>query len=331
MNIPRPKVHLPRPVLNIPRPKVHRLPRPAIRLPRPAIRLPRALPARPAAIGLALLVAAGCAAVALRSGGGSGQATEATSSKLAVRLPDGWKPAPANAGGLELTAPVAAGAAGAGRPELLAGFAADRGQVRRLIEAADASGGDRATVRLGALQARTWGRARVDGTPARVYVGYTSSGPLVAICHSAPGSPAARSCQNVVQTLTLSGPRPISPASIEQFRSRFGSTITTLRKTWIERRAALAAAPIASDQAREASALERTFTEASSQIADIRIPSGVADTTSVVSALGQAADGYGTLADAIRRADHSGYDGARADILASEARLEKAVAQAAIP
>ena len=245
--------------------------------------------------------------------------------------PTARKPAPANAGGLELTAPVAAGAAGAGRPELLAGFAADRGQVRRLIEAADASGGDPATVRLGALQARTWGRARVGGTPARVYVGYTSSGPLVAICHSAPGSPAARSCQNVVQTLTLSGPRPISPASIEQFRSRFGSTITTLRKTWIERRAALAAAPIASDQAREASALERTFTEASSQIADIRIPSGVADTTAVVSALGQAADGYGTLADAIRRADHSGYDGARADILASEARLEKAVAQAAIP
>ena len=61
------------------------------------------------------------------------------------------------------------------------------------------------------------------------------------------------------------------------------------------------------------------------------MPSSVADTTPVVSALGQAADGYRTLADAIRRADRPGYDGARADILASEARLEKAVAQASIP
>jgi hypothetical protein len=195
--------------------------------------------------------------------------------------------------------------------------------------------GDRAaepvTVRLGTLQARTWRGVQAGGAAATFYVGYTSSGPLVAVCGNAPAGIAPRSCRSALETLSLNGPRPIPIATIDGLRSRFESTIATLRKTWIERRAALAAAPIASAQARQAGALETSFTEASSAIAAMRIPPGVTDVTPVVSALGQAADGYGALADSIRSADNTAYDGARADILAGEAQLETAVARAAIP
>jgi hypothetical protein len=251
------------------------------------------------------------------------------SSKIALRLPDGWKSASTTTGGLRLRAAVAAGPARSGRPELLAGLAG-YAHGSSLVRAAEAHGGSPAKVRLGPLEAWERDHARIGGAPARLYVGYTTSGPLIAICRSAPGRAFAR-CRDTLETLTLSGARPIPLASIEQLRQRFGSAIRTLRRTWIDRRAALAAAPIASDQAREARALELTFAEASGEIGGMRVPPGVTDLAPVVAALDHASEGYRALANAIRVADMDGYDEARADILKGEAQLEKAVARAAIP
>ena len=184
-----------------------------------------------------------------------------------------------------------------------------------------------ASTRLGAIQAWTWNGVQVAGAPARLYVGYTSSGPLVAHLRGGTGG---RTC-SALDTLELSGPRPVPLTAVEAIRTELRSALATLHTRWIQGRERLAGAPVASKQAAEARALEGTFTTASSAISEISTPPGTTDLAPVVSVLDDIAGSYSDLAEAIEADDRTSFGAARQAITASEAQVRPAIAAASIP
>jgi hypothetical protein len=168
------------------------------------------------------------------------------------------------------------------------------------------------------------------GPPVTLFVGYTSRGALVATCRrlaeSAPGG-----CAALLSALTLTGPRPVSLASVERARNQLGDEMNALQRHWVSDRARLAAARFAFDQAAGAQALEADFRAASAKVAGIRTSPGTLGVQAVVNALSGTASGYARLAAAIVNGDTAGYGEARAEIVAREAELRRATAGAVIP
>ena len=215
----------------------------------------------------------------------------------------------------------------------MVGLARDSAQVRRLVGAAAAEGASPRNVQLGDLEAQRWTNARVSrDTPAALFLGYTSSGPLVAICHQPAGGTSAHGapCSAVLETLRLTGPRPVSLASVEQIRRELRSALSVLGEDRIEGRQALATAPLADEQANAAESLALSFSFASQTIAAIPTPRGTTDLSAVVGALDATAGAYSGLADAILGGDPVDFDVARQQILDEEAGLQRNIAAAAI-
>jgi hypothetical protein len=285
---------------------------------------------------MAAVAAVGAIAIVPMLGGGGGTAGDArvASAALKLDLPSGWEPSRVTqAGGIALTAPVAASSVET-HARLEAGLARDSAQVRRLVGAAAAEGASPRNVQLGGLEAQRWTNARVSGDmPATVFLGYTSSGPLVAICHQQAGGASAHGapCSAVLETLRLTGPRPVSLRSVEQIRRELRSALSVLGEDRIEGRQALATAPLADEQANAAKSLALSFSFASQTIAAIPTPRGTTDLSAVVGALDATAGAYGGLADAILSGDPVDFDVAKQQILDAEAGLQRNIAAAAIP
>ena len=293
---------------------------------------------RVTAIGLALLAAAGCAAIALRTTSGEPGAADrgpvhVGSEQLALSLPAGWRESPdTGTGGLALLDAVAAAPSDEGDPQLVAGLAPVPAQAHRLVRKALADGGTPRQVRLGALEAWRWEDARIGGVAATLFVGYTSRGPLVAICRATPdASSASTPCSVALKTLRLAGPTPATLASVERSQRHLGSELATLSRERIAGRRALANAPIAQEQAEAAQSLETSFTTAAQALAATPAPRGTTDFSGVVAALDRTADAYGALSEEILGGDFAGFDAARQRIIEEEARLRTETNAAAIP
>jgi hypothetical protein len=344
LKVPRlkvPRLKVPRltvPRLNVPRLNVPRLNVPRLNVPRlnvPRLNVPRLQERHLAAAGMAAVAAVGAIAIVTMLGGGGGTAGDArvASAALKLDLPSGWEPSRVTeAGGIALTAPVAASSSET-RARLVAGLARDSAQVRRLVGAAAAEGAIPRNVQLGDLEAQRWTNARVSrDIPSTLFLGYTSSGPLVAICHQQAGGTNAHGapCSAVLETLRLTGPRPVSLGSVQQIRRELRSALSVLGEDRIKGRQALATAPLADEQANAAESLALHFSVASQTIAAIPTPRGTTDLSAVVGALDATAGAYDGLADAILGGDPVDFDIAREQILDEEAGLQRKIAAAAI-
>jgi hypothetical protein len=349
LNVPRltvprltvPRVTLPR--LNVPRLNVPRLTVPRVTLPRlnvsrlnvPRLSVSRLQERHLAAAGIAAVAAVGAIAIVPMLGGGGGTAGDArvASAALALDLPSGWEPSRVpGTRGMALAGAVATSSSD-GHARLVVGLARDSAQVRRLVGAAAAEGASPRNVQIGDLEAQRWTNARVSrDTPAALFLGYTSSGPLVAICHQPAGGTSAHGapCSAVLETLRLTGPRPVSLASVEQIRRELRSALSVLGEDRIEGRQALATAPLADEQANAAESIALSFRFASQTIAAIPTPRGTTDLSAVVGALDATAGAYDGLADAILGGDPVDFDVARQQILDEEAGLQRNIAAAAI-
>ena len=337
VNVPSlrlPTLRLPR--VNVPRLKLPRVNVPWLKL--PSVNLPSKLSSltagHVAAAGAALVAAAGATAIAATLDGGDAAAPSVSSDVLTVDLPSGWEPSRVpGTRGMALTSAVATSSSEE-HARLVVGLARDSAQVRRLVGAAAAEGASPRNVQLGGLEAQRWTNARVSrDTPATLFLGYTSRGPLVAICHRQAGGISAHSapCSAVLETLRLTGPRPVSLGSVEQIRRGLRSALSVLGEDRIEGRQALATAPLAAGQADAAESLARSFSFAAQTIAAIPTPPGTTDLSGVVGALDATAGAYGGLADAILGGDPVDFDVAKQQILDDEAGLQRNVAAAAIP
>ena len=287
---------------------------------------------RAAAIGTVVLAVGGGLAITTLPGGGDDHRALA-SDVLTLDLPSGWEPSRVpGTRGMALAGAVATSSSEE-HARLVVGLARDSAQVRRLVGAAAAEGASPRNVQLGDLEAQRWTNARVSrDTPAALFLGYTSSGPLVAICHQPAGGTSAHGapCSAVLETLRLTGPRPVSLASVEQIRRELRSALSVLGEDRIEGRQALATAPLADEQANAAKSLALSFSFASQTIAAIPTPRGTTDLSAVVGALDATAGAYDGLADAILGSDPVDFDVAKQQILDEEAGLQRNIAAAAI-
>lgn len=169
-----------------------------------------------AAIGCAVVAAAGAIAIAgALQGGGDGAAPSTPSigsSMLRMDLPSGWERSRATkTPGLSLAGAVAARSSDEDAG-LVVGLARDSGQLQRLVRAAVANGAVRRSVRLGAVAARRWNPVPVGGdATATLFVTRTPRGPLVALCVDQRAGPAARppACSAALETIRLTSARAV--------------------------------------------------------------------------------------------------------------------------
>jgi hypothetical protein len=123
----------------------------------------------------------------------------------------------------------------------------------------------------------------------------------------------------------------VAIGSVERIQRDLSSALLRLRGQRMAGRQALAAAPIAEDQAKVAGLLETSFRGAAKAVAAIPTPTGTTDLALAAAALDRTADAYRALTDAISGGDTVGFDVARREILEAEARVRMEIAAAVIP
>ena len=287
---------------------------------------------RSAVVGFVVVVAAGCAAVATKSGG-EGPDPVVASGSLKLDLPSDWKPSRvSHVNGVALVGAVAAAPSADDGAGLAVGLADDSTEAQQLLRDARLDPASRRKVKLGQLEAWRWTNVRFgDRKVATLFVGYTSRGPLLATCDAGPAAALLAQCTKAVETVHLSGPRPVPITAVERIQHDLVAALLTLRRDRLQGRAALAVAPIAQEQAEDARSLESGFRSASQAVVDIPTPTGTADLAPLVAALNETASAYRGLADAILSGDPAGFDEARQTIIEEEARLDDEITAAAIP
>ena len=298
-----------------------------------ALGLTRRTATRAAVVGFALVVAAGGAAVATRSGG-DGPDPVLASGSLKLDLPSDW--APSRVSDVNGVALVGAGAAAPSDHEaaagLVVGLARDSTEVQQLLRDARLDAAGRRQVKLGQLEAWRWTNVRLgDREVATLFVAFTSRGPLLATCDRSAAAALLAQCARAVRTLHLTGPRPVAVAAVERIQDDLETALLTLRQDRLQGRAALAAAPIAQTQAKAARSLESGFRSASQAVVGIPTPTGTADLAPLVAGLNGTASAYRGLAAAILSGDPATFDEARQKIIEEEARLDDEITAATTP
>lgn len=299
--------------------------------PRPS---PRAL-----AIGAVLCSAAVVGAIVGSSGapdpaGRADRAQTLDTGSLSVRYPAGWERAetvPAIPG-LELRDGVALTPASV-QPTAPAGRAVVLGSIGpwdpESLSRRPASS-RRELVDLGAFQGYRYSGVTPAGSAraGAVYVLRTSAGAVAVGCIAPPGADAfIADCERVASTVGVKGASPVPVAPSASYRQALERTISALAAARVPNRQRLQAAGSGVGQAAAAQRISRAYRAARRSAAGLALPAAPRLHSAIVAALGSAADGYGQLAAAARRADQPGWDSGRALVLSSERELEQRLAE----
>jgi hypothetical protein len=265
-----------------------------------------------------------------RSAGEDQQPALVERSSFAVELPAGWgETKVAGAGGIELTAPVAAAPRGEGGAGLVVARVPEIVTLDRRFRAELAAQGRRTEARLGRLEAWRYAGVRAKrGLVATAYLAPTTGDPLLFICH-APRSdarPRLAECEEIASTVALRGDRPAPLAAVTRHEDQVVSVMASLRRERLRGRRQLAGVELAADQARVARRLERTYKEAAARLARGEPPAGTTDFDDLVGSLRLTASAYGELADAATDADKAGYRAASEAVLEAEGAVRREAA-----
>jgi HEAT repeat protein len=250
------------------------------------------------------------------------------SDALSLRLPAGWDKTELTRGGFVPLSQAVAATAGGGAG-MVAGLARDAESV---LDQALPAGASRTAVQLGPLQAWRYPDLRPGrGLVGVAYLAYTSGGQLLIVCHASPADASKRlsQCGRAAATVRLDGERPIALAVVERSNRLLRGALASLKTARLEGRRAFATAPIASEQAAAAKALQESFRAAAQQLDRIETPPGTPSLTALVALLEETAGAYGALGEATAKGDASGYDRARQDVIATEAKVRDEVARVA--
>jgi hypothetical protein len=257
-----------------------------------------------------------------RSAGDEPQPALIERSSFAVELPAGWEETKvARAGGIKLSAPVAAAPRGERGAGLVVARVPDIVTLDRRFRAELGARGGRTEVRLGRLEAWRYADLKAKrGLVATAYLAPTTGDPLLFICHAKRSEARARlaECEDIASTVALRRERPASLAAVTRHQEQLVSVMASLRRERLRERRRLAGVELAADQARAARDLERTYKEAAARLARGEPPAGTTDLDELVRSLRLTANAYGELADAAADADRAGYRAASEAILEGE-------------
>ena len=278
------------------------------RLQAPARILAAAIPFGLAVVGFYL------AGTLLGRDSGDEQPAQIERSSFAVELPAGWgETKVASAGGIKLSAPLAAAPRAEGGAGLVVARVPDIVTLDRRFRAQLGAQGRRTEVKLGRLEAwRYVGLPAKQGLVATAYLAPTTGDPLLFICHAARADARAplAACEGSASTVALRGDRPASLAAVARHREQVVSVMASLRRERLRGRRQLARVELASDQARAARDLERTYRDAAARLAQGEPPAGTTELDDLVGSLQLTASAYGELADAAAEADRARYHAA---------------------
>jgi serine/threonine protein kinase len=296
----------------------------------PRLRAPNRMSAAAVAFGLGVVGLFLVGMLLGRDAGEKPQAALLERSSFTVVLPAGWgETKVAQAGGIKLSAPVAAAPLGEGGAGLVVARVPEIVTLDERFRAELAANGRRTEVGLGRLQAwRYAGLPAKRGLVATAYVAPTTGDPLLFICH-APRSdarPRLAECEEIASTVALRGDRPASLAAVTRHEEQVVSVMARLRRERLLGRRHLAGVELASDQARAARDLERTYKEAAARLARGEPPAGTTDLDDLVGTLRLTASAYGELADAAADADKADYRAASEAVLEGEEAVRREAA-----
>jgi hypothetical protein len=185
--------------------------------------------------------------------------------------------------------------------------------------------------RLGELEvARYDGLKTRPGTTGSAYVLNTTGQSVLIVCEASgtAGRAALRACAGVASSLRLEDELPLSLASAKARRPAAYRALDDLGAARIAARARIAQATLAADQSDAARDLQISYYEASRRVHATGLPG--ASIAALVSALADAGDAYGVLAEAVTDGDQTAYDAARATVLDREDAVWKLVPQRAV-
>jgi hypothetical protein len=297
---------------------------PALTLPR--LGAPSRLSAAAITLGLAVVGVFLAGALLGRTASNAPRPALIERSSFAVKLPAQWgETKMASAGGIRLSAPVAAAPRGEGGAGLVVAQVPDMVKLDRRFRAELRAPDRRTEVRLGRLQAWRYPGLRTErGLVATAYLAPTTGDPLLFICH-APVSEAGTKlaeCEDIASTVALKGERPASLAAVIRHKEQFVSVMVSLRRERLRGRQQLAGAKLASDQAAAARDLERTYKEAAVRLARGEPPAGATDLDDLVGSLRLTASAYGQLADAAADTDKADFRAASEAVLEGEEAIQ---------
>jgi serine/threonine protein kinase len=248
-------------------------------------------------------------------------------SSFTVRLPAGWGETKVDqAGGIDLSAPVAAAPLGEGGAGLVVAGVPDIVTLDRRFRTEAGAEGSRTEVQLGRLEAwRYTGLPAKRGVVATTYLAPTTADPLLFICHARRSDARTRlaECQDIASTVALRGERPASLAAVTRHMEQLVSVMASLRRERFRARRRLAGVELAADQAQAARQLERTYEDAAARLAEGEPPAGTSDVDDLVGSLQLTARAYGRLADAAADADEAGYRAASEAVLEGEEAVRR--------
>ena len=257
----------------VPRPRPPALPRPSLP-PLPRLRAPARVSPAVLTFGVAVVACFLAGTVLGRDTATEAKSTQIWNSAFAIELPADWgKTKVVGTGGIELSGPVAAapfGEAGAG---LVVGRVSDMAALDRRFRAE----AERTEVRLGRLHAWQYAglHPRKD-LAATAYLAPTTAAPLLMICHSGRRHAHLRlaQCEDIASTIALREGQPASVARLGRHEEQLDVVMTNLRRERLQGRRRLAAAELASGQARVARWLERAYLEAAEGVEKSGAPEG---------------------------------------------------------
>lgn len=301
--------------------------------PRGPVRRSRAL----AILGVAALIAAALGVVAgtRSSSSGSAVATTTTANRdLTVRHPETWQVSTAAPSRLAVASPTAIDlqAPGASDAGFTAGVTREVGPdlIPRALRARIAGPlPSRERVRIGEYEGYRYAGVRLDGDRRRLtlFTIPTTEGVAALTCFGPVASrPALAACERIVDTVTLRRARTDRLGPDRAFAAALATTMTGVNRARATQRRAMRAARKRTTLARGADATSAGYAAAARRLRTVRVvPDAVPARAALVTALQDAATGYGRLGDAARRGSSGAFRNASRDVRRAEARLRAAL------
>jgi hypothetical protein len=267
-----------------------------------------------------LLGIGGAVALADRGGDeGKPGPTRVRAGSLSFELPPDWREVDASA--RRVAAPLRARLAATtdrhGGASLAAGILGDAGNPDRVVRAVLPAGAHAERIQRGALDMLSYSAAQsTQDLARRGYVLYTSGPSAIVVC-TARTPVGLRSCGRLTATVRIRGEHAVSPEVGVRRHDPLRALLSDLVAARVERRRALATAPVADEQIDAARSLEDVYQDAARRVRNSRLPTPA--TRALLEALDASAAAYANLAAAVAAGDPQAYDDARADVASAEA------------
>lgn len=271
-------------------------------------------------------------------GGGSDQpqgTSSAQSGAITITYPSSWQRAdnPPSIPGFEFTNPIVVGPPDQPNNRLVTGLVDASGPTllpAAFVKSLGADPKTNDTVRLGDLQAYRYTNLDPGGfQPAlTLYAVPTDKGVATIACTADPAQAAKflPECERAASTLELDGAKPFDLGLGREYVARLNGTFKRLQGARDAGVRGLKSAKTPAQQARAATGISRAYSAAAKSLSRAPVsPQAASANDAIVSALNDASDAWGKVADGAAKSDRGAYLAGGRAVKKAEAQVSKSV------